>query len=289
VNGAAEKLLQTLDGVGVFDRYWGTDHVILRQAVDVTEFISTADIDDRLSAGLLRWPYFDLLRDGDRPSRADFTESRYVVGQTVGGFPDPVAIEKYVAEGCSIKLNQLSDWDRRTRRVVELLNARVPVATASYVFWTPPHRRGMLPHRDASHVIAVQLEGTKRWNLYVDPDKTQVSAGLDVDATRPSHEFELVPGDVLYLPQGWPHDAVAVDGSSMHLTFTLSVPTPEDFADALVGVFADRHPDLAHRFHALNPADRTHAVRSALVDDLHDFDDDAWSTATLQQMRKVNG
>lgn len=48
--------------------------------------------------------------------------------------------------------------------------------------------------------------------------------GLDVDAQEATESFTLGPGDVLYLPHGWPHAARAFGGPSMHLTFTLAEP-----------------------------------------------------------------
>lgn len=35
----------------------------------------------------------------------------------------------------------------------------------------------MLPHRDAAHVVAVQLEGFKTWELYADNDQIRADAG----------------------------------------------------------------------------------------------------------------
>jgi hypothetical protein len=37
------------------------------------------------------------------------------------------------------------------------------------------------------------------------------------------------PGDVLYLPRGWYHDAVATDGASLHVTFSITPLTGRAF------------------------------------------------------------
>ncbi|MGW5126944.1 JmjC domain-containing protein [Streptomyces sp. NPDC004069] len=151
----------------------------------------------------------------------------------------------------------------------------------------PPESRGMLPHRDASHVVAVQLEGRKEWQLYAEDDQVRSSAGLDVDADRPSHTFVLEPGDVLYLPHGWPHDAVARDGDSLHLTFTLTEPTPDDLLEALGAYVLDHNWELAHRFHATTLEERTANVREALL--AAALDDDTWAQTALRPQREVTG
>jgi ribosomal protein L16 Arg81 hydroxylase len=289
MNQAKPALVDVLSDAAVFGDKWNRSHVIVREAVRPNDFISTTEIRAKLSASLLRWPYFSLLSDGDGPAPATYTSSRRVLGQMSHGFPDAKAIERLMGEGCSLKLNRLSDWHRPTRDLVGQLNAQMPIAAASYAFWTPPTRRGMLPHRDAAHVVAIQLEGVKRWRLYVEDGQIRPSAGLDVDAEKPTHEFELHPGDVLYLPHGWPHDAIALGGASMHLTFTLTPPTLEDFAESLVDTFERGHEDLVHRFHAYDMEERSRKVRESLLGDVHNLEADEWVGLTLDRMRRTVG
>ncbi|MFF4549902.1 JmjC domain-containing protein [Streptomyces sp. NPDC001435] len=283
------SLVETLRGEGIFADAWNKEFRILRGAVDPAGCISSAFVEDRLEASLLRWPYFSVLRHGAVPHERAYTTSRDVIGHERPGFPDRAAIHRLMSAGGTLKLNQLSDWHRPTRALVEEFEAAAPVAVASYVFWTPPESRGMLPHRDASHVVAVQLEGRKEWQLYAQEGQVRGGAGLDVDAQEPTHTFVLEPGDVLYLPHGWPHDAVARDGDSFHLTFTLTEPTPDDLLEALATHLLANDWELAHRFHATTLEERTENVRSALLGSARTLDDDTWANAALTAMREVTG
>jgi ribosomal protein L16 Arg81 hydroxylase len=214
---------------------------------------------------------------------------RRVIGQKRGGFADPAAIRRLMARGATLKMNQLTDWHRPTRDLARQLEKELPVVAVGYVFWTPAEQRGMLPHRDAAHVIVIQLEGSKEWHLYADPDQVGADAGLDVDTSRPSHVFTLEPGDALYLPHGWPHDAIAKDGPSLHLTFTLTEPTPEALIEALLLRFAQAEPELMNRFHARSLENRTSDVRAALSEQARTLDGANWAQTALASMREAIG
>jgi hypothetical protein len=284
-----DNLVGLLRAEGIFDDKWGSDLAILRGAVDPSQYITTEFITGKLEHSLLRWPYFSLLRDGKVPHVSTFTMDRDVIGHKRDGFPNPVAIRRLMDAGATLKLNQLSDWHRDTRTLVRDVEAIAPVAVSSYVFWTPPENRGMLPHRDAAHVIAIQLEGRKEWSLYAADEQIRSGAGLDVDSAKPSHTFVLEPGDVLYLPHGWPHDAIAKDGRSMHLTLTLTEPTPDDLLEALGGRFESTNHELMHRHHALSLEDKSSSVKDAILDQVSTLDEHTWLQLALTTMRGKTG
>lgn len=286
---AATPLPAALTGRLLGDTSWGVAHRVERQAVDPSALLTSDTVRRLLDASLLKWPYFTLLKHGEVPTVSSYTTKRDVIGHKVAGFADSRAIGRHMAGGASLKLNQIGDWHRPTRDIARQLEEILPVAVNSYVFWTPEESRGMLPHRDAAHVLAIQLEGRKEWHLYAEPDQVGASAGLDVDADRPTHVFTLEPGDVLYLPHGWPHDAVARGGDSLHLTFTLTEPTPEDLVDALLRRFLDDEHNLVHHFHTRPLRARTGEVRSALTERARTLDGDRWARTALQTMREAIG
>ncbi|MYY04308.1 MULTISPECIES: cupin domain-containing protein [unclassified Streptomyces] len=268
---------------------WGLRHHLARGAVDPSLLLSSADIEARLDASLLKWPYFTLLKSGESPPASSYTTVRDVIGHKVGGFPDPVAIRRLMAGGASLKLNQVADWHRPTRELARSLGEQTDCAANSYIFWTPGAQQGMLPHRDAAHVLAIQIEGRKEWHLHAAPGQIGAQAGLDVDSSSPTHVFTMEPGDVLYLPHGWPHDAVALDGGSMHLTFTLTGPTPENLVDAVLRRFLDKEEDLVHHFHTRALDARTSEVRAALVRTVAELDGPSWTRTALDSMRTEIG
>ncbi len=94
-----------------------------------------------------------------------------------------------------------------------------PVQANLYI--TPNKSQGFNPHWDTHDVFVLQITGTKTWHLYGFekelPTKNQSFVSKDYHK-EPVQTLQLRPGDFLYLPRGYVHDAVADDGISSHIT-----------------------------------------------------------------------
>ncbi|MFE0654050.1 JmjC domain-containing protein [Streptomyces sp. NPDC059534] len=102
-----------------------------------------------------------------------------------------------------------------------------PVSANAYL--TPPRAQGFDRHHDDHAVLVVQLHGTKRWEVFAPGSQgpeTLVSATLE-------------PGDVLYVPQDFPHVAHTADEASLHLTLGLHTLS---WADAMADMLRDHEP-----------------------------------------------
>jgi hypothetical protein len=89
---------------------------------------------------------------------------------------------------------------------------------------------GYASHFDTMDVIAIQIEGEKRWNIYEGRfrEATFTPGIRPSDFTTEQHDrmkgrvaqqITTRPGDILYLPRGVYHDALATDAASLHLSF----------------------------------------------------------------------
>lgn len=80
------------------------------------------------------------------------------------------------------------------------------------VSYAPPGG-GVGPHFDSYDVFLLQLAGTRRWRVSAQHDLSLVeNAPLRIlRHFRPQHEWQLAPGDMLYLPPRYAHDGVAID------------------------------------------------------------------------------
>lgn len=100
---------------------------------------------------------------------------------------------------------------------------------SAHLFLTPPGGQGFAPHRDAHASFIVQLEGSKEWLVYPpDPADGEDAAGAQPGpvpagalAGRAAEIHRLAPGDVLFMPEWWPHHARAGERASLHVTFRL--------------------------------------------------------------------
>lgn len=151
------------------------------------------------------------------------------------------------------KAERLAPSLARMCRSIELELAAAGVglrqAVNAHVFLTPPGAQGFPAHRDEHASLVVQLEGAKQWRVY---DRTTEPVAQRAVPVRPGavdrdaldaevRDYTLRPGDVLYVPEGWAHEAQAQDDHSLHVTFRLFSLRWSD----LVQDLAAHHPALA--------------------------------------------
>jgi ribosomal protein L16 Arg81 hydroxylase len=221
------------DGGILHAAYYRREPVVLRDAVALDGLPGVAEVDGWIAGSLLRRPYFAVMHEGVRPPDSEVLATRKVAGARATGFMDEAGVHKQLADGATLKLNQVEDFHPYIRAINDELNSIFPAESKAYLFYTPAGKRGMLPHRDGQRVIAIQIEGTKEWHFYDEPAEAGSTTGLDVD-TSSSQVVIMTPGDVLYLPHGHAHAATAIDQTSLHLTFTLMEPSPTALAQAYI-------------------------------------------------------
>jgi ribosomal protein L16 Arg81 hydroxylase len=263
--GTEHPLARLIDEVDLLGTYWNKKHGLFKQASPTEGLIDEAAIQSMLDTGLLRWPYFTLLKEGQQPEISAFTKARNVSGQAVKGFADPARIRKHLASGATMKMSQLEDWHLPIRSVMREIEERLPAELKAYIFYTPRDSTGMLPHRDGSHVLAVQIAGAKEWRIYNSAEQIDARSGLNVDVDSHSDSFVMEPGDVLYLPHGVPHVATARGGTSLHLTFTITEPTPLDLVESLMTLFSDAEGEWLDQGLGSALQDEAAAVNKALL------------------------
>ena len=138
-------------------------------------------------------------------------------------------------DGCSIVVNHLEASCEAVRALCAGLREDFPHAYANS-YLTPPGSQAVAPHADDRDVLVWQCAGRKRWKVYKDPPVqlpfTREQVGKSelysvpeetLDAANLLLETTLLPGDVLYMPRGWVHEAATVESEgSLHLTLALA-------------------------------------------------------------------
>ena len=121
-------------------------------------------------------------------------------------------------------------------------------SVGAHVFLTPPGTQGFPAHRDEHASFVLQLDGSKEWTVY-EPSAADSSNGLlrpgavdsaSLGALKP-HTYLLEQGDVLYMPEWWPHEATASRSHSLHVTLRVF---PLRWADLMLELCSE-HPALS--------------------------------------------
>lgn len=112
------------------------------------------------------------------------------------------------------------------------------------VYLTPPNSQGFAPHYDDIEAFVLQLEGSKHWRVYAPrtpqehlPRVSSKNFSQD-EIGKPILDVKLEPGDMLYFPRGFIHQAETVEGKhSLHITVSMFQKTSyADLLEALVPV-----------------------------------------------------
>ena len=97
-------------------------------------------------------------------------------------------------------------------------------------------RGGVGPHFDSYDVFLLQVQGRRRWRIGRQRDRS-LRPGLPLKILanfEAEQEWELEPGDLLYLPPRWAHDGVAVGGDCMTCSIGMRVPRRADLARSVL-------------------------------------------------------
>jgi bifunctional lysine-specific demethylase and histidyl-hydroxylase NO66 len=121
-----------------------------------------------------------------------------------------------------------------------------PVQANAY--YTPRGSQGLAVHHDTHDVFVLQIAGEKRWLVYEPvlelPLKEQRYRSELGGPGEPVIDTVLGPGDTMYLPRGWLHEARTSDVDSLHLTVGINVYT---WLDAFRDALSDVEDELAFR------------------------------------------
>ncbi|WP_307796520.1 cupin domain-containing protein [Actinomadura barringtoniae] len=113
------------------------------------------------------------------------------------------------------------------------------------LYFTPRSGQGFAPHTDDHDVFILQLHGMKEWHVGTPENDLPLPAMKE--SSPPLADFEkfiLHAGDTLYLPRGFPHEAVTGASSSLHLTVGIHVYRWADLLSEALTLLAAEDVDL---------------------------------------------
>ncbi|MFY7719721.1 MAG: JmjC domain-containing protein [Brevundimonas sp.] len=200
---------------------------------------------DGAKAAILTWPDFNrLLGQGSLWTSAHLRLMRNYVAVPPDQYCHPVAtpqgevlrpwpqkVEVFLSAGASLIANDVLSIHEPLMRIGETLSRTFAASIGANIYCSFRGVQAFGTHFDNHDVIVIQTGGTKVWNLYASRADNPIENFPDDDATRRWFEqtrgalmqqVTMQPGDVLYLPRGWYHDALATDGPSLHVTFAIT-------------------------------------------------------------------
>lgn len=188
-----------------------------------SEYFSSRDIDSWLASVRSGLPDSIMIT---APEGAEARTDRYR--------PQEISVETAyaaLARGCSLVLNHMEDWPPFLG-LVKALGRELHADIGVNAYLTPKGARTFPIHTDEHDTLILHLEGEKIWRLHEFsvlqlpiPQKKNLKFSQEWygrTQTPQLAEIRLKPGDVLYIPRGMPHYAVAQDSACLHLTISIT-------------------------------------------------------------------
>jgi len=236
------KNLEEKFGNKFFLEHFGVNYLYKPKFFDEFEEMMSLDILDSMLSKTNIWnnKNFIMMLDQKKLNYGDY--STISIETTGNNYrPDVNKVENLVARGASIILNEIEKHNKNLLKIADDLQNLTNGRCQGNLYFSMASHQAFGPHFDLHDVFAIHFEGEKVWNIYENIEKTPINHPafkLSSDERRKRagniiDQVTLRPGDLLYIPRGQYHDALASKNGAIHIAFGLSYFKPIDMMTTL--------------------------------------------------------
>jgi len=159
-----------------------------------------------------------------------------------GWVPDLERVRGWLASGASLVLNDIAELTPGVKQVARLLAETLGAKVQANLYCSWQAEPGFGSHFDVHEVFALHVAGRKTWRIYGRHIEDPIAhprfrtLGQDFHERHKGplgQEVRMAPGDLLYIPRGWYHDALAESAGTIHVAFGVIGPIGLDFLSLL--------------------------------------------------------
>lgn len=183
-----------------------------------------------------------LVMDGEiLPAGAYCVDAQNRDGATVKQ-PDAGKVMDLLRRGASLVANDIDTLTPELRAIADAMEDGFCGKAQSNLYCSWRQRQAFTSHFDTHDVFALHMEGEKVWRLYQNREPHPIRHARFTSFTKAEQEqrrgplmqeVRMTPGDLLYIPRGWYHDALAATGGVIHLAFGMTGVIGLDLIGAL--------------------------------------------------------
>jgi hypothetical protein len=138
-----------------------------------------------------------------------------------------------IRQGATLIINGVHHQVATVSKLAAQLRQDIGYETHVNLYCSPAQQQGFDCHYDTHEVFILQIEGEKEWFVYPPtlhhPLPNMGSSTQAPPEDQPYIHCILKPGDVLYIPRGHWHYAIACEQPSLHLTVGIECQTGLDW------------------------------------------------------------
>lgn len=213
---AFSKLIAPTTPETFFRDYWEKKPLIVRreQREYYSDLLSLRGFDHVITTQTLMHPQAFIANAARQVPAEEYTFQ--------SGSVDSARLYQQFADGGTIVFNQLEHFIPPLADLCRSLERDLSTRFQCNIYCTPSNAQGFPTHYDSHDVFILQIHGKKHWILYNTPlelpFKGQPFKRDETPKGEVTAEFDLEPGDMLYLPRGIMHDAQTREGETLHIT-----------------------------------------------------------------------
>lgn len=155
---------------------------------------------------------------------------------------DFARVRELARQGASLLLVDIETLSPGAKKIFEVLSREPGGRVQCNLYCSWQRRQAFDVHFDTHDVFALQIAGDKAWRIYQRHFKDPINHPAFKQLTPAYHhankgpvvmEVMMRPGDLLYIPRGFYHDALAESGATVHLTYSVTRMTGLDVISML--------------------------------------------------------
>lgn len=259
-----------------FERYYQRAplHISRKAAAYYSQYFSLNELERVLYGCELRTSDINIVRDGtgSRPEmfvreKPNKTQNKEPISEIV----NPDRMSALFASGCTVVLDNVPKFSPSFASLTLGLSRALGCVTGANVYVTPGAGQGFGVHWDTHDTVIVQIAGTKHWRVYDSPLGLPLLHQYYDKKAHPvgeiALEMEMEPGDLLYIPRGFLHEARANDELSMHVTIGLYPSLWHDVVAEAINAASENDVELRRVAEGTPTADLREALTRALSDE----------------------
>ncbi len=221
-----------------FETYWEQSALLIQRNESEywSHLLSLEIVDQVISTLNLDYPELSLTN-----ANGEIPKDNYLISDNLVNL---AKVYQYYNDGHTIILNSQNNRVPSLANLCRTLELEFGMPFQTNVYLTPADAQGFTSHYDDHCVFILQISGTKRWRIYQKiiefPTKDFYRENRVDNPGFPEMEFDLNPGDILYIPRGIVHDAVTSSTLSLHITLGALARTWVDiFPDVIKTLLSD--------------------------------------------------
>lgn len=247
-----DSLLAPIDAETFFRDCFGKKHLHVKGTPERTAAIMTlAGLNSLMSMTSVWSPQtLKLFVDRNPVAVPDYCAKALTLGGEALR-PDPDKVQDWIGRGASVILNDIDALAPGVRRFANELQEATGGRSQANLYFSMSQHQAFGPHCDVHEVFAVHCNGEKVWNIYENREDTPINhpsfqfgdAERERRAGAVAEQVLMQPGDLLYIPRGRYHDALASENGALHIAFGVTLPKPLDLL-GIIWEAAVQDPEL---------------------------------------------